>query len=167
MSMTETAELLGNFGEFVASIAVLITLAYLAVQVKQAKHQITAVGMQARANHAKGVLDPIYMSPKLAGIFAKLNFVDYGDFDLSSEEMVTFGAWCHTWMQTEQGSFYLLPEGSNDELRKWWLSSPAGAEFWERNKGIYDGVFVAHMENLKEQLASDKRSSLEIMSGAS
>ncbi len=165
MSFTETAQVLGSIGEFIASIAVLLTLVYLAVQVKQAKQEITAVGMQARASHAKGVLDPIYMSPQLASIFAKLDFVDYGEFDLSKEEMVTFGAWCHCWMQTEQGSYYLLPEGSHDELRKWWLSTPAGREFWEKNKGIYDSEFVSYMETLKKQIDADERSSLDIMAG--
>ncbi len=37
MSITEISELLGNVGEFVGSIAVLITLIYLAVQVRQSK----------------------------------------------------------------------------------------------------------------------------------
>ncbi len=35
MSLMETGQLLGNFGEFVSSIAVLATLAYLAIQVRQ------------------------------------------------------------------------------------------------------------------------------------
>ncbi len=166
MSLMETAQLLGSFGEFIASIAVLITLIYLAVQVKQAKDKITAAGMQARANHARGVLDPIYMSPELASIFAKLDFVDYGEFGLTKEEMVAFGAWCHTWMQTEQGSYYLVPKGSHDQLRKWWLSTKPGLEFWERNKGIYDEKFVGYMEGLKAEVNEENRSSLDIMAGA-
>ena len=35
MTLMETAQLLGNLGEFVAAIAVLVTLAYLAIQVRQ------------------------------------------------------------------------------------------------------------------------------------
>ena len=165
MSITETAALLGNFGEFIASIAVVATLIYLSVQVRQAKHQMSAMGIQARANHAKGVLDPIYMSPELAKIIAKLDHLDYGDFGLSKDETVMFGAWCHTWMQTEQGSYYLLPKGAHDELRKWWLATKPGAEFWERNKGIYDAEFVEYMEGLKRQVDDDQRSSHDIMAG--
>ena len=37
MDLMETAQLLGNFGEFLSAIAVLVTLVYLALQVKQAK----------------------------------------------------------------------------------------------------------------------------------
>ena len=159
-------EAIAAVAEIIGAIAVVVTLIYIAVQVKQAKHKITAVGMQARANHAKGVLDPIYMSPQLASVFAKLDFVNYGEFDLTKEEMVAFGAWCHTWMQAEQGSYYLLPKGSHDELRKWWLSTKPGLEFWEKNKGIYDQEFVAYMEGLKSEVNAEARSSLEIMSGA-
>jgi hypothetical protein len=32
------AELLGNYGEFIGSIAILVTLGYLAIQVRQSKH---------------------------------------------------------------------------------------------------------------------------------
>jgi hypothetical protein len=159
-------EAMGTVGEIVGAIAVAVTLIYLAVQVKQAKQEITAVGMQARANHAKGVLDPIYMSPQLTSVIAKVDFVNYGEFDLTKEEMITFGAWCHTWMQAEQGSYYLLPNGTHDELRKWWLSTKPGLEFWEKNKGIYDHEFVAYIEGLKSEINAEARSSLEIMSGA-
>ena len=35
MELQATAEILGNFGEFVAAIAVVVTLGYLAVQIRQ------------------------------------------------------------------------------------------------------------------------------------
>ncbi len=37
MDLMSIAQLLGNFGEFVGAIAVVVTLVYLAVQVKQSK----------------------------------------------------------------------------------------------------------------------------------
>ena len=35
MTLVETAQLLGNFGEFVGAIAVVVTLGYLAIQIRQ------------------------------------------------------------------------------------------------------------------------------------
>lgn len=159
-------EAIGTIAEVIAAIAVVATLVYFAVQIKQAKHEITALGMQARASHATGVLEAIYMSPRLADIHAKLDLVASGEFDLTKEETVTFGAWCHVWMQTEQGSYYLLPKGSQKEIRKWWLSTKVGLEFWEKNKGVYDQEFVAYMEGLKSEVIAEARSSVEILSGA-
>ena len=37
MDLLSTAQLLGNFGEFVGAIAVVVTLFYLAAQVKQSR----------------------------------------------------------------------------------------------------------------------------------
>ncbi len=37
MTLMETAQLLGNFGEFFGAVAVVATLAYLAVQIRQNK----------------------------------------------------------------------------------------------------------------------------------
>ena len=37
MDLQATAQLLGNLGEFIAAVAVLVTLIYLAAQVKQGK----------------------------------------------------------------------------------------------------------------------------------
>src|SRR5262245_15040352 len=116
MSLVELATLLGGIGSFVGSIAVLITLIYLARQVEQAKQQMSLLGLQTRANHATQVLAPVISSSELAPIFVKLNLIDFGHFGLSGEEAIRLGAWFHTWLQTEQGSFYLLPKGAHDAL---------------------------------------------------
>jgi hypothetical protein len=158
MSVMDLSQLLGNLGAFIGSIAVLATLIYLADQVRQARRQLTVVGMQARANHARGVLEDIVNTSELVDIFAKLEFIDYGDYGLTEEETVRFGAWCHIWMQAEQGSFYLLPKGAHEGARKWWLATPAGREFWDKNSGFYDREFVEHMEELKAQVDSEGRS---------
>ena len=95
-----------------ASVGVIASLFYLGRQFRHAKHEISLMGRQARANHATAVLAPIIDSPDIAQIFAKLQMLDFGNYGLSKEEAIRFGAWFHTWLQTEQGSFYLLPEGS-------------------------------------------------------
>jgi len=149
MSIAEFASFLGGISYFVGSIAVVITLVYLSKQVKHAKQEVALLGRQTRANHAANVLSPIVSSCELAPIFAKLDLIDYGSFGLSKEESIRFGAWFHTWLQAEQGSFYLLPKGAHDPLLNWMLATPAGAEFWKKNKGVYDTEFVEHVEELR------------------
>jgi len=160
-------EIIGIVSEVIASVAVVASLFYLARQIRQAKHEISLVGRQARANHATGVLQPLITSSDLPEICAKLGMFDYGDFGLSKEESIRFGAWFHSWLQTEQGCFYLLPEGANDSLLRWMLSTPAGLEFWEKNKGIYDAPFVQRVEMLKSDMQQVPRSEQEVLSGAS
>lgn len=165
MSLVELATFLAGIGGFLGSIAVLITLIYLARQVALAKQQMSLLGRQTRANHATQVLAPIISSSELAPIFVKLDLIDFGNFGLSREEAIRFGAWFHTWLQTEQGSFYLLPKGAHDALLNWMLATHAGAEFWMRNKGIYDAEFVEHVEGLRRTMEAAPRTSADILSG--
>ena len=51
MDLMYTAQLLGNFGEFIGAIAVVVTLAYLAVQVKHSKEATEASVQSAEAAH--------------------------------------------------------------------------------------------------------------------
>lgn len=158
-------EALGAISDVAASLAIIVSLFYLGRQVRHAKHEISLMGRQARANHATNVLAPIINSPDIAQIFAKLRMLDYGDYGLSKEESIRFGAWFHTWLQTEQGSFYLLPEGSNDSLLKWMLSTPAGLAFWEKNRAIYDPPFVQRVDRLKAELQERPQSESEVLAG--
>jgi len=156
---------IGALGEIIGALAVLITLIYLAVQVRQAKHQLDLNSAQARAIHMRDLLMPIATDPSLASIMLKAGHPPYGDFGLNSEEAHRFGAWCHAWMQIEQGNHYLLPEGAHDDLLKVWLLLPAYAEFWEKNKGIYDKEFVERMEKLKKELQLSQPEYADIFSG--
>ena len=51
MSALEFSQLLGNYGEFVGAIAILITLFYLATQVRQNTHMMRASIRQARSDN--------------------------------------------------------------------------------------------------------------------
>ncbi len=156
---------IGAIGEIIGALAVLITLIYLAVQVRQAKHQLDLNSAQARAILVRDQMMPIATDPSLASIMLKAGHPPYGDFGLNSEEAHRFGAWCHAWMQIEQGNHYLLPEGAHDDLLKVWLLLPAYAEFWEKNKGIYDKEFVERMEKLKKELQLSQPEYADIFSG--
>ena len=146
---------LGAIGELVSGVAVVATLIYLSVQIRQARHEAGLEGIRARADTAMAVLRPFIEG-------------DQGDWGLDDEETVRFGTWCHTWMQAQQARFFTLPAGTNESqetLHLWWLSTPWGAEFWDKNWGFYDEAFVVHMNELKERLESDSRTPAQIRAG--
>ena len=155
----------GAIGEIVSPLAVLITLVYLAVQIRQAKKQISLIGIQERARNLVNIMMPIATDPSLASIIMKAGHPPFGEFGLDPVEAHRFGAWCHAWMQMSQANHYLLPEGAQDDLLKLWLLLPAWAEFWEKNKGIFDTEFVERMEGLKKSLESSDADYAEIFSG--
>ena len=105
MDHQAVAQLLGNYGEFAGSIAVFITLAYLAVQVKHGKQATEANIQIAQQNYALGLAQnqiaranlitqqvrSVALSPELAQIFAKF---DSGGLDsLSDVERRQFHMW--------------------------------------------------------------------------
>jgi hypothetical protein len=61
MTLMETAQLLGNFGEFFAAIAVLVTLAYLVVQTrvntKMLRSGIYSAWVESRAGALRMMTD--------------------------------------------------------------------------------------------------------------
>ena len=67
---------LGSLGEFFGSIAVLITLLYLAAQVKSARSAMTAQAHQARADISTTSIESIYNSPYLPEIFSRTIFTE-------------------------------------------------------------------------------------------
>ena len=53
MDLMSAAQLLGNLGEFLGSIAILVTLIYLAIQVKQARGESRSSLLQHRSDAAR------------------------------------------------------------------------------------------------------------------
>ena len=142
-------EALGALGELAGAIAVIATLVYLAVQVRYAKRQIEINGIYSRAQTSVGTLAPIVNDPEFAALVLKAGHPRFGDFGLDAADAQRVGAWLHMWMQVEQANHYMLPEGTHDELLRFFLSIPGYAEFWETNKNAYDKEFVARMDSIQ------------------
>jgi len=145
----------------IAAIAVLVTLAYVSMQISQAKEQINLAGQRHRADAAREVLLSVSDSPELAHALAKLGGFSWGDYGLDEmRENVEVTAWCHAWMRTEEMNFRMnspVQRATQDQLLKMWLSVPWAAKFWAENKAIYDVDFVTKMDGLHYELS---RSSL-------
>ncbi|MHC4235280.1 MAG: hypothetical protein ACYSUQ_09215 [Planctomycetota bacterium] len=157
---------LASIAEIVSAVAVIVTLVYLSVQIRQAKDQIALSGRQARADAAREVLGSVSDTEYLAPIFAKLDDFPWGDFGLESkEDTARFAAWCHAWMRTEEHNFRALPvkeRASQDQLLLMWLSTSWGLAFWNQVKAIYDADFAAYVDGLCRRLEADPRGTMEI-----
>jgi hypothetical protein len=77
-------EAVSAIADVFASIAVLVTLIYLALQVRQAKDQITLAGQRHRADAARDVLSSVSDSDHLAPILAKLGGFPWGETVLTN-----------------------------------------------------------------------------------
>ena len=91
-----TLEDLGNLGEFIGAIAVVVSLAYLAYQIRQNTSQMADHGrairmaaLDATSGDFSKVRDPIIRDPQVASLWVR----GMQDFSaLSLEEQVQIGA---------------------------------------------------------------------------
>jgi hypothetical protein len=154
--------------ELIAAAAILITLVYLAFQIRQAREQITLTGQRHRADAARDVMSSASDSPYLAPILAKLGGFAYADYGLDeAQDSVRLFMWCHAWMRTEEMNFRMSsPEqrATQEQLLKGWLSVGWAAQFWTENRAVYDADFAARMDALHEQVQRAGETTADIFS---
>ena len=125
-----------------AALAVLVTLIYLAIQLRQAKEQIELSSQRHRADAAREVLASISDSPYLAPILAKIGGFPWGDFRMHSPEQ----------------------RATQEQLLKGWLSVPWAAQFWVENRAIYDADFAAMVDTLLSDVVASGQETAAIFS---
>ena len=155
---------LGALGEFVSSIGVLITLVYLAVQVKHSKKGLedntTAIlgANEVTGNESSVRLgSALYQDPDLTRIIisaaeSRKNLTDVGD-------IVRFDQYCHSAVQLHQVFFMQWKKGLLDD--EYWgfciryqgslfYSMKGVQEWWWRNRHIYTDSYRNLINSLIE-----------------
>ena len=111
MAFSEVAQLLGNLGEFFGAIAVVVTLIYLARQVKQNTASVQAnayqtwVGANLQLNLATA--DRFLSGAAAKGIYDSKN--------LDQDSFFMFALWNHSAFQMIQATNYMYQLGAVDE----------------------------------------------------
>lgn len=112
MTLTETAKLLGNFGEFLGSIGVIVTLIYLAVQIRS-NTSATRANASFQATHSWAEV-----TQRLAALpddqfepITKLFEPDLTASDLTAKEYERVRLTCRNIYQRLEGQCYLYKYG--------------------------------------------------------
>ncbi|NKC01241.1 MAG: hypothetical protein GKR90_22470 [Pseudomonadales bacterium] len=151
MDIQSTAELLGNLGEFIASIAVLITLIYLAVQIKQ---NTKAMHVTARGHIVEG-------TQHLRGLLMNNEFVrgalvkQHRGGELSDEEKLVLRHYTVTMFRNWEYQHYQFTNGlvDQDSFRAtqvvWRVSlSPYNIKLWPKVRDQFTEVFAQELERV-------------------
>ncbi len=112
MSALEFSQLLGNYGEFVGAIAIVVTLIYLAVQLRQNTASVRAGAYQAWVA-ANLELNKAFAEQLQSDAIAKGM---YRPDELSEETFLPFAMWFMSVMQMAQATDYLHRTGSLDRV---------------------------------------------------
>ena len=127
------AQLLGNYGEFVGAIAVVVTLIYLAIQVRQNTNAELRSALDLSVRNFIAIRQAVFENSEVSSIsFKGLNEPD----SLNEEEKYRFRLWFYNCML----SFWHIYAQPSDLKEELWntqipavirvITSPGGRAFW-------------------------------------
>ena len=156
---------LGSLGEFIASIAVLVTLVVLALQVRSARTDISTQRTRDIKRHNNETFHQLTQNPSLMDIHirAQTNFDSLDD-----GEKMRWIIWLFTWItQTEDG--YLAGRSGIPHME--WVDSyvlgvamvlrtEGGRDVWGRLRVFFDEGFA---ETLDKEIDADTTTFLQAL----
>ena len=150
---------LGSVGEFVGSILVLVTLIYVAIQIRYMKDQASAQATYNRAQAGREVMLAAANSPYIPEIVKALRknakrptggfLVEEYGLDYVSAQRLQAYWWA--WWRNQEGNFgHVNPaeQKAVDNLMTSYLTSTGMLEWWTLNTASLNADFVAHVETL-------------------
>ncbi len=148
-----TLEDLGNAGEFVGAIAVLVSLVYLALQIRHNTMTVRAGTSAAISESLARVTEKFGANPQIARVFM-LGLA--GDSELSPEERLQFNFLFATYFRRVENAYYQQLRGFVDsehwQTTERTLSSsmrtPGARSQWERSRSAYSDPFAAYVDRI-------------------
>ena len=144
---------IGAIGEFVAAIAVLITLIYLSLQVRQGNAQSRLEVRRIMFEYDHRELYRLVDDPMIWDCFVK-------EEPLSKEEKTKFVFWLTAnmrlreweWEQQKAGYVSEADLAAYDEVTLQHLGNSKALKWWETlGKPLYSPEFVGHVDRLLEE----------------
>lgn len=150
-----TIQELGSIGEFISSIAVLVTLIYLAVQVRQTRNATVASTMQTNRVQFQNIMIANRDS-EIAPIIIKSDkgepLSEEEEYRLSNHINLQWNLLFSEYVQLQIG--YTAEWAPNDQpaiARIFNRYGGRAADWWDRSgKNIYPENFVKYVESIRE-----------------
>ena len=156
-----TLQDLGNLGEFIGAVAVVLSLVYVAYQLRQNTRQMAEhsrslrlAAVDATADQFSKFRHPLNRDPQVASLWLRAR-ADYSA--LSPEEQVQAGAMFLELFFAHQAIFVRIYEGAME--REHWerqarvissdLRTPGIQAWWSRANRIFDPRFVSAVDEIK------------------
>jgi hypothetical protein len=144
---------LGNIGEVIGAIAVVVSLLYLASQIRSNTRAVRASAVDSSISHSMGVRQSIFESGELARIYRE------GSQDplaLSEQDIFRFRLMCHNMLlshwnifsQTQFANLSTETWSSQIPVVRRMLSSEGGKWFWENYHHEFESGFQEEVARL-------------------
>ena len=148
MSVSE----LGSIGEFLGGLAVLVSLVYVALQIRQNTSSVRAAASASVAESLSRVTEILSVEPELGRIWNQ-GFDDYDSLD--SDARSRFNTILLTYMRRLENAFYQQSRGfldpdhwqTTERMFARAMSSPGAARWWSGFKSGFSDRFVDFVES--------------------
>lgn len=164
---------LGALGEFLGSVAVVVTLAFLAMQIRQSNRLAIASEVTAVTNRRIQLLDNAAMSKELGEVLANQASWPGAErmrerFHMDAEAfqryhlhtMAMMAAWEHQYLSPisdvsgQKGGWRFKAEFGA------WMANPINQAWWQEMKPVYHREFATAVDELIQQIRSSDQSIL-------
>ena len=155
-----TIEELGSVGELMAAIATLVTLFYLAAQIRHNTQAVKASSHHAVTDSFNHLNAIIATDPSAARIF-RIGLSDLRSLDEDSQ--FSFGYLMLAYMRIFETLYYQRDMGTIEEQLfeaeqsslRWAFSHPGACEWWQSNVISFSPEFRAHVDALIASLSQE------------
>ncbi len=147
-----TLEDLGNIGEFVGAVGVIVSLVYLAVQIRQNTHSVRTSTFHEAIRDMADAIDQLGRDAELTRIwYAGLRDLE----SLSEGEQQRFATYTTSVMRRYENILYQTQHGTLDaeawvgirEHLKYVFSQPGTLVWWNKGKNLFNPALCEFIEN--------------------
>lgn len=156
-----TLEQWGSIAEIVASIAVLVTLWFLVIELRSSTQQSKKQAQEAVTQHRVDILKPLYDDVEVSELLWRGL---YTTDRMEPMEWARFSMYLYNmFLVTELGWLHSV-HGELDDRRfsgqqlplRWWLEKPGVQRWWKTRPGGYSDSFYEHVDRELAAIAADK-----------
>jgi hypothetical protein len=155
-----TLQDLGNVGEFLGAVAVLVSLIYLALQIRQNTTTVRAGTSAAISESLARVTEIAGSDPRTARLWT-LGIA--GDQSLDAEDELQFALLFASYMRRLENAYFQQFRGFVD-LEHWQTTErmlstlmkfPGASRRWETLRGVHSDRFVAYVDGFLAERGAD------------
>ena len=141
----------GAIGEIIGAVAVVVTLIYLAAQIRQNTKHLASTSLQALADRAENRVLLFASNPEFAAMYAKFQADPQS---LSASEAVQLYGWIGAWLTDLEDTYRQFKlgtvEASTMQVRLRFFQSlceaPIVREIWEESREFCEPEFADWLE---------------------
>jgi uncharacterized iron-regulated membrane protein len=156
---------LGNIGDFLGGIGVVITLAYLAFQIRKNTQSVRAAALDSISSSISDFMDKVAQDPALTKLWfdglsgtVELSENDNRRFNLLLISLVR--RWENAFHQSRAGILESQSWSGMADGLTFVFSSPGAQTWWERSRGLFSADFVAFAEKAFRAMQDSRQSAV-------